>query len=242
MADNHMMKVTFLISLSGHLLLLGMPGFNSYAPRAQELEDITIRIEIEKPPLLPKIDVMGEEKKLKTEDGKRKTEDGKEQKYLPEPQPEPEPEPEHEPEPEPEHQDIIIPEPEPLPPTLVPRPEEIMIEELPEELGEENIKVVDPAREAMLRYQDMVKQRIESQRRYPSWAKKQGWEGGVYLTFVVISCGQARDVKIVQSSGFDILDKEAVSTIKRAGPFPPLPETILFKWVEMEVNLVFALN
>lgn len=231
MREDKTIKTAFLISSAVHFLVfLGIPGFNLSIPQSLEEPVASIQITIEIPPLLPKIEVLGEEKKLKTEDRRQKTEDRKEQKHLPEPQLEPEPKSKPEP------------EPEPLSPTLAPRPEEIMIEELPEELREENIKVVNPADEAMLRYQDMVKQRIESQRRYPAWAKKQGWEGDVYLTFVVISCGQVRDVKIVQSSEFDILDKEAVSTIKRASPFPPLPETILFKWVEMEVSLVFALN
>ncbi len=60
-------------------------------------EDITVRIEIEKPPLLPKIDVMGEEKKLK--------ELIKEQEPL-------EPEPETEVLPE----EVTIEKPEPEPP------------------------------------------------------------------------------------------------------------------------------
>ena len=131
--------------------MLGTPGFNLPSFQAEKPEEITIRIEIEKLPLLPKIDIMGDEKKLK--------EIAEEHK-----QPKPEPEPE-------------IP------------PEEIIVEEPPKEPIEEKVKIIDPAKEAMFRYQDMVKQKIEKVRRYPYWAKRQGLEGVVYISFTLLSNG-----------------------------------------------------
>ncbi len=205
MLNDKVIRTAFIISLTGHCLLLGMPRFN-IAPLLQnnKLEEITVRIEIEKPLLLPKIEVMGEEKKLK--------------EIVEEPkQPEPEPEPKL-------------------------QPEEVVIEEFPKEPIEEKVEVIDPAQEAMLRYQDMVKQRIEEVRRYPSWAKRQGIEGVVHLSFVVLSNGLSRDIKIVRSSGTKILDEEAVQTIKRANPFPPIPNEIGTSSVQMEVSIIFTLQ
>ncbi len=189
-----------MISLIGHCLFLGMPGINMISRQDKKPEDIVVRIEIEKPPLLPKIDVMGEEKKLK--------EIAKEEKL---------------PEPEPEEQinEVMIEKPEP--------PKEI-------------IEVINPQEEAMLRYQDMVKQKIESCRRYPSWAKKQGFEGVSYITFTLLSSGMIQGIKIIHSSGFDILDEEAVSTVKRASPFKPIPEKFNCSSLIMEVAIVFQLK
>lgn len=82
MFNDKIIRVAFLVSLSAHLLLLGTPGFNVNSPHPIKPEEITIQIEIEKPPLLPKIDVMGEEKKLKEVIEKAKP---------PEPEPEPQP-------------------------------------------------------------------------------------------------------------------------------------------------------
>jgi len=104
------------------------------------------------------------------------------------------------------------------------------------------VEVINPQKEAMLRYQDMVKQKIESCRRYPPWAKKQGIEGTVHLKFTILSTGAARDIKIIKSSSFNILNEEAISTIKRAQPFPPIPEEIKVSSLPMEVSIVFTLQ
>jgi len=205
MFGDRVTKITFLISLSGHLLLLSMPEFKLDAPLVQKPENISIVLRTEIPPLLPKIKVMGEEKKLKTEDRRQKTED------RIEPQPKPE-------------------------------PGEIVMDSPPKELMRENIEVIDPQKEAMLRYQDMVKQRIEEARRYPHWAKRQGIEGISYISFTVLSNGLSQDIKIVRSSGSKILDEEAVATIKRASPFPAIPGEIGTPSIQMEVSIVFRLQ
>lgn len=88
----------------------------------------------------------------------------------------------------------------------------------------------------------MVKQRIEEVRRYPPWAKRQGIEGTVYISFVVLSNGASRDIKIICSSDSKILDKEAVATIERASPFPPIPEELNRSFVSMEVAIIFKMK
>ncbi len=204
MLNDKVIRTAFLISFVGHCLFLGMPGISVRSTQLNKSEDITVKIEIEKPPLLPKIDVMGEEKKLK--------------EIVEEPKP-------------------LEPEPE-----FIPQPEEIVMEQVIEEPSKEKIEVINPAQEAMLRYQDMVKQRIEEVRRYPSWAKRQGIEGIVDLSFIVLSNGMSQDVKIIHSSGSKLLDEEAVETIKRANPFPPIPKEISTSSVQMEVSIIFTLQ
>ncbi|MCK4326713.1 energy transducer TonB, partial [bacterium] len=186
--SDRVVKTAFIISFVGHCLFLGMPGFNlSLSQESKKPEEITVQIEIEKPPLLPKIDVMGEEKKL--------------MEVVEEPEP-----PELEPEPE-------------------FQPEEVAMEPIVKELEppEEFVEVINPAEEAILRYQDMVKRKIEEMRRYPSWAKERGIEGAVCLSFVVLANGQAQGIEITKSSGYKILDVAATTTVQRANPFPPLP-------------------
>lgn len=204
MLNDKVIRAAFMISFIGHCLFLGMPGFNPAQLQTKKPEEIMVNIEIAKPPLLPKIDVMGDEKKIK--------------EVVEEPeQPKTEPEPET-------------------------QPEQVVIEELPKEPIEEKVEVIDPAKEAMLRYQDMVKQRIEEVRRYPSWAKRQGIEGIVNISFTVLSNGSSRDIKIICSSNSKILDDEAVVTIKRANPFPPIPKDISTSFIRMEVSIVFTLQ
>ena len=61
------------------------------------------------------------------------------------------------------------------------------------------------------------------------------------LKFTILSNGQTEDIKIVKSSGYKILDKSAVSTIKKANPFPPLPDELNTPCIQMEVSLVYTL-
>ncbi len=226
MLGNRVIKTSFTISFVGHCLFLGIPGFNLDLPRTERREEIVVKIEIEKPPLLPKIAVMGKETKLK------------EVKEPAEPEPELKPELEG-----------IVGESEPeLSMELVAESraliEEVFVKEPVKKLDtvEEKIEVIKPAQEAMLRYQDMVKQRIEEARRYPSWAKRRGIEGEVCIKFAILSNGLTQDIRIIRSSGSKVLDEEAVDTIGRASPFPPVPEEIDSPLIWMEVSIVFTLK
>ena len=222
MPEDKAIKIAFVISLAVHCLFLGIPGFNLSKLQPKDPEEISVQIKIEKPPLLPKIDVMGEEKKLK-------------QVIKKEEEP-PKPEFESEPEPQSEERKII----EELQPKE--QIEEEIVKQPQPEPPQEFVKVINPQEEAMLRYQDMVKQKIESCRRYPDWAKRQGIEGTVHLRFTILSNGQAKDIEIIHPSGFNILDKEALSTIKRAQPFPPIPPQLKTSFLTMEVSIVFILQ
>ena len=95
---------------------------------------------------------------------------------------------------------------------------------------------------ALLRYQDRVKQKIEQCKKYPRWAKRQSFEGIVYLSFTILANGEAKNIRIVQPSQFDILNREAIATVNRASPFLPIPEDFNRSYVEMEVAIVFRLR
>ena len=101
---------------------------------------------------------------------------------------------------------------------------------------------IDKQQEAMLRYQDAVKQRIESCRRYPAWAQKQKIEGAVDLQFTIAANGDSQNITIVQGSGSSLLDEEARDTIKRASPFRPLPKEINQGTVNIHVAIVFSMR
>jgi TonB family protein len=230
MLNDKVSRITFLISLSIHLLFLGMSGFNLISFQdIKKTQDLTVQIhllEIEKPPLLPKlpkIDVMGEEKKLK-EIAKEELGGGErvgDNQNIP-----------YRGESEGEglfSEEVMIEKPKPQP------PKEIVIEnKIPMiTFSPDFVKMVKQ------RFVKMIKQRIEDVKRYPLVAKRQGIEGVVYLNFIILSDGLTQDVKIIHSSDSKILDDEAVATIKRANLFPPIPKEISASHVEMEVSIIF---
>lgn len=64
---------------------------------------------------------------------------------------------------------------------------------------------------------------IETYRRYPDAAKRGRLEGVVELLFAMDRKGLVIGVWIKRSSGFPALDKEAIATVLRAQPLPPIP-------------------
>ena len=58
---------------------------------------------------------------------------------------------------------------------------------------------------------------------YPDVARRMGWQGKVLLSFIIMANGSVREFKVIKSSGFAILDKSAIDTVKETAPFPRPP-------------------
>ncbi len=58
---------------------------------------------------------------------------------------------------------------------------------------------------------------------YPDSARRMGWQGKVLLSFIISADGSVKEFKIIQGSGFPILDKSAIETVRDAAPFPKPP-------------------
>lgn len=55
-------------------------------------------------------------------------------------------------------------------------------------------------------------------KRYPFLAMRRGWEGNVILAAVIKSDGNLEDLSVAESSGHQVLDEDAVETMKRVFP------------------------
>jgi protein TonB len=60
-------------------------------------------------------------------------------------------------------------------------------------------------------------------KRYPDAARERRLRGIVYVAFSLRRDGFLADVSIRKSSGEPVLDQEAIETLKRAQPLPPIP-------------------
>ena len=65
--------------------------------------------------------------------------------------------------------------------------------------------------------------RIETCRQYPATARRARLQGVVELIFAMDRNGIVLGVWIKQSSGYPVLDKEAIATVLRAQPLPAIP-------------------
>lgn len=65
---------------------------------------------------------------------------------------------------------------------------------------------------------------------YPAIAEEMGISGTVVLRFKVNGDGAVGDIQLICSSGSKVLDRDALATVKRSGPFPkpPIPVTLHF--------------
>jgi protein TonB len=59
---------------------------------------------------------------------------------------------------------------------------------------------------------------------YPAIARRMGWAGKVIVAFTVCADGSVEDVFVVESSGFPVLDRNAVETVKKSCPLPKPPQ------------------
>ncbi len=82
---------------------------------------------------------------------------------------------------------------------------------------------------------EIIRDSIERVKTYPVIARKRGIEGTVYISFKINPQGKPQKLKILKSSGSNILDTATKDIVKRAAPFPYIDSTV-------EVPVVFKLN
>jgi len=68
-----------------------------------------------------------------------------------------------------------------------------------------------------------IKEMIQNNLTYPHMAKKFRWTGKVIVSFIVFENGHADHIKILKSSGHDMLDNNVIHTIEAISPFPKPP-------------------
>ena len=83
--------------------------------------------------------------------------------------------------------------------------------------------------------------KIEQAKQYPREAQRKRWEGKVILSFQIDRQGEVRDIRIIQSSGYRILDEEGMATLRRASPFPS-PLLVEIERLVVEVPILFRLE
>jgi protein TonB len=72
-------------------------------------------------------------------------------------------------------------------------------------------------------YFTTLRKSIELVWNYPLSAVRKGLQGTVNLEFTIHENGEVTQIKVLKTSGYQILDKAIVDAIKLASPFAPLP-------------------
>jgi len=72
---------------------------------------------------------------------------------------------------------------------------------------------------------------------YPEEAQNRGMEGKVLISFVIMEDGNVKDLKVLTSSGYALLDKNAMETVKKSAPFPKPPAN-----AELQLPITYVLE
>lgn len=78
--------------------------------------------------------------------------------------------------------------------------------------------------------------------RYPSTSLRRGEEGTVRLTVTIDRAGKVIDQVIINESEHKRLNQEAIKAVKRASPYPAMPDIIAGESFEFTLPVVFALR
>ena len=86
-------------------------------------------------------------------------------------------------------------------------------------------------------YVRQVSQQIRRNFTYPWAAKEANLKGSLRLALRVYYTGELLDVEIRQSSGYAVLDENAVNTVKKVAPYPAFPAQMKQKelWIDLPI-------
>lgn len=95
--------------------------------------------------------------------------------------------------------------------------------------------------QAKLNWQQMLYLQLEKEKRYPRSARRMRRQGVPTITFTMNRAGKVLDVYLVNSSGTDSLDKEAVALVYRAEPLPQPPASVAGVKLTLTVPISFSM-
>jgi len=96
---------------------------------------------------------------------------------------------------------------------------------------------IDTKDKRYVSYTSLIKKGIMDHWTYPTEALISLVQGRITVLFSLEGDGKMTYVNITQGSGHDILDQEVIRAINSAAPFPPFPESITAK--RLNINATF---
>lgn len=114
------------------------------------------------------------------------------------------------------------------------------------EVAPEPPKPVGPSQadidEARGKYGNTLWNAIEKHKNYPRIAQMRGWQGDVLVELLLDGSGKLKSKKVIQSSGYEALDKQALEMAEQAAPFPAPPEALRSSTFSIKVPIPFKLE
>ena len=107
--------------------------------------------------------------------------------------------------------------------------------------GEDSV-TLDTDEFKFISYNRWLKAQVESVLKYPELAALSGLQGTLYIEFDILKDGSLGNLELLKSSGYKILDDEALRSIRASAPFQPLPDEWNMKQYSIRAAVIFYLN
>ena len=101
---------------------------------------------------------------------------------------------------------------------------------------------LDTKEEKYVSYFSRIKQQIQRAWVYPAQGAKGKLSGEVTLKFEISRDGNLLSLRLVNTSGFDVLDINATKAVKEAAPYYPFPATISKKKLSILATFIYSAN
>lgn len=99
-----------------------------------------------------------------------------------------------------------------------------------------------PSDELIARYTKSLSEVFARYKEYPRIAEMRGWEGSVTMRLRVAPSGRLIGAELYKSSGYEALDKQAMTMVSRVGVLPAPPEGLNAAEVPVLVPINFRLQ
>lgn len=113
---------------------------------------------------------------------------------------------------------------------------------MPEKKAGDDSVTLDTDEFKFISYNKWLKIKVESVLRYPELAAVSGVQGTLYIRFDILKDGSLGDLELLKSSGYKILDDEALRAIRASAPFAELPDDWHMDRYPIRAAVLFYLN
>ncbi len=113
---------------------------------------------------------------------------------------------------------------------------------MPEKKPGDDSVTLDTDEFKFISYNRWLKYKVESVLKYPELAAISGLQGTLYIQFDIMRDGSLGDLELIKSSGYKILDDEALRSIRATAPFQPLPDGWKMDHYTIRAAVLFYLN
>ena len=99
----------------------------------------------------------------------------------------------------------------------------------------------DKAEKVYQSYYGVIRNILDSNKKYPLLSLQRRQEGTPIVEFTILKNGEVANLSLI-TSGYRLLDREAQKIVMKSSPFPPIPESMGKKNIDLRIPINFSLQ